>query len=60
MESCDCKVSRDDAQPGGGEGVRWRQITDATAKGAGTTHNLEVERECDGIRSWMRLKREQG
>jgi hypothetical protein len=30
------------------------------AKGAGTTHGLEVERERDGVRSWMRLQMKQG
>jgi hypothetical protein len=56
---CDCKGSRDDALPGGGEGVRWSQIVDATAKGAGTTDQLVLERERDGVRPWMRLQREQ-
>jgi hypothetical protein len=33
---------------------------DATAKGAETTHVLEVERECNEIRSQMRLQMMQG
>src|SRR2546421_361861 len=57
---CGCKGSRDDALPGGGEGARWGQVTDATAKGAGMTHLLEVERECDGIRLRLRLQKERG
>ena len=51
---CDCKGS---VPAGGGEGARWGQITDATAKGP-TTYTLEVER--DGVISRMRLQREQG
>jgi hypothetical protein len=50
---CACEGSRDDAHSGGGEGVRWRQVMNSIAKGAGTTHNLETERECDGVRSIM-------
>jgi hypothetical protein len=50
---CDCKGSRDNVPAGGEEGTQWGQITDVTAKGAGTMYNLEVERECDGVRSWM-------
>src|SRR6202021_1142487 len=54
---CDYKGSRDDVQSGGGEG--WGHITDAT-KGAEMTYNLEAERERDGVRSRMRLQKEQG
>jgi hypothetical protein len=53
---CDCKGSRDDIQTGGGEG--WGHITDATTKRAGMTYTLEVERERDGVRSWMRLQKD--
>src|SRR4051812_46662891 len=35
-------------------------MMDATAKRAGTTYYLKVERERDGVGSWMRLQREQG
>src|ERR1700722_5735255 len=55
---CDCTGRRDDVHPGGGEGVGWGQITDATAQGEETTYCLEVEREWDGVRSRMRLHRE--
>jgi hypothetical protein len=48
---CDCKGSRDDAPAGEGEGMRWCQVMNAIAKEAGTTHALETERECDGVRS---------
>ena len=54
---CDYKGSRDDVHTGSGEGARWGQIMDATAKGP-TTYSLEVER--DGVISRMRLQREQG
>src|ERR1700719_384562 len=47
---CDYKGSRDDVQSGGGEGTRRGQITDATAKGAGTTYPLEAEKDHDGVR----------
>src|SRR5436190_17671423 len=57
---CDCKERGDDVLAGGGEGAGWGQITDATAKREGTTYNLEVEREQDGVRSRMRLQRERG
>src|ERR1700722_10473003 len=57
-QGCDCKRSRDDVQPGGGDG--WGHITDATTKGAEMTYNLEAERERDGVRSRMRLQKEQG
>jgi hypothetical protein len=63
MESdhgCNCKVSRDDALAGGGERAQWSQTTDATAKGAETTHSLEVGREPDGIKLQMQSQREQG
>jgi hypothetical protein len=42
--------SRDNALAGGAKGARWSQITDATAKGAGKTHFLEVKSESDGVR----------
>src|SRR5438046_9032468 len=57
---CDCKERRDDVLPGGGEGAQPSQITDATAKRAGTTYVLEVERERNGVRVQMRLQREEG
>src|SRR5204862_492969 len=57
---CDCKESGEDVLAGGGEGAGWGQITDATAKRAGRTYSLEVERERDGVRSRMRLQREWG
>src|ERR1700722_19439066 len=44
---CDCKRT-DDIQPGGGD--RWGHITDAAGKGAGTTYQLEAEKEHDGVR----------
>ena len=50
---CDYKGSRDDVHTGSGEGARWGQIMDATAKGP-TTYSLEVER--DGVISQMRLQ----
>src|SRR5436190_513884 len=56
---CDCTGSRDDVLSGGGEGAGWGQITDATVQGAETSCSLEVEREQDGVRSRMRLYREQ-
>jgi hypothetical protein len=46
-------ATANDVLAGDGEGALWGQITDATAKGAGTTYKLEVERECNGVRSWM-------
>src|ERR1700722_18908780 len=55
---CDCTGRRDDVHPGGGEGVGWGQITDATAQGEETTYCLEGERERDGVRSRMPLNRE--
>src|ERR1700722_4871584 len=33
----------------GGYGAQWGQIRDATAKGAGMTYNLEVEREREEV-----------
>ena len=44
---------------GSGMGWGWGEITDATAQGAETTHDLEVERKQDGVRSLMQLHREQ-
>jgi hypothetical protein len=52
---CDCKRSKDDGRPGGGQGVRWDQIMDASAKGAETTHFLDVERGRVGVRSQMQM-----
>jgi hypothetical protein len=41
---CDCRGSRDDIQPGGGEQGARGQIMIVTAEGVGTmTYSLEVE-----------------
>src|SRR3954467_5984759 len=57
---CNSKGSGDDVLSGGGDRAGWGQNTDATAKGAGTTYQLEVERERDGVRTRMRPQREWG
>jgi hypothetical protein len=57
---CDCKESGDNTLSGAGEGARWGQIINVTAKGAGMMYFLEVEKEHIGVRSETELQREWG
>src|SRR5215471_2486403 len=58
-QECSCKGRRNDSPTGGREGTQGGQIMNAVAKGGGTTHQLEDEREHKGVRSRMQLQREE-